>query len=128
MVALLAAVTFLPLIGLAALAIKLVDHGPVFYAQERRGLGGQRIRVWKLRTMCRDSERRLEEALAADPELRKEWEQHCKLARDPRIIPVLGGIFRRFSIDELPQFVNVLAGQMSIVGPRERPTRRDPKV
>jgi len=111
----------LPIILVAAILVFIFDGAPAFYCQQREGRGGRIIKVWKLRTMCRDSERRLEEALAADPELRKEWEQHCKLARDPRIIPVLGGIFRRFSIDELPQFFSVAKGEMSLVGPRPYP-------
>ncbi len=66
------AVVFLPLIGLAALAIQLVDRGAVFYAQERRGLGGRRIRVWKLRTMYQDSAVRLERHLAENSAAREE--------------------------------------------------------
>jgi Undecaprenyl-phosphate galactose phosphotransferase WbaP len=110
-----------PIILLAAILVMICDGAPAFYCQPREGRGGRLIRVWKLRTMCRDSEQRLVEALAEDPALRKEWEDHCKLARDPRIIPILGAIFRRFSIDELPQFWSVAKGEMSLVGPRPYP-------
>jgi Undecaprenyl-phosphate galactose phosphotransferase WbaP len=110
-----------PIILLAAILVIIFDGAPAFYCQQREGRGGRLIKVWKLRTMCRDSEQRLAEALAEDPELRKEWEDRCKLVRDPRIIPVLGAIFRRFSIDELPQFWSVAKGEMSLVGPRPYP-------
>jgi lipopolysaccharide/colanic/teichoic acid biosynthesis glycosyltransferase len=121
MVALLAAVTFLPLIGLAALAIKLVDRGPVFYAQERRGLGGQRIRGWKLRTMYSDAAARLERHLAENPAARTEWNRFFKLRQDPRVLPWIGGLLRRSSIDELPQLWNLVLGEMTLVGPRPLP-------
>src|SRR5450432_1945690 len=102
-VVLLGATESLPLIGIAALAIKLVDRGPVFYAQERRGLGGQRIRVWKLRTMYSDAAARLERHLAENPAARAEWNRFFKLRHDPRVLPWIGDLLRRSSIDELPQ-------------------------
>jgi lipopolysaccharide/colanic/teichoic acid biosynthesis glycosyltransferase len=117
----LAAAVFLPLVGLAALAIQLVDRGPVFYAQERRGLGGRRIRVWKLRTMYCDSAARLERHLAANPAAREEWNRFFKLRHDPRALPWIGGLLRRSSIDELPQIWNLLVGEMTLVGPRPLP-------
>ena len=115
------AAVFLPLIGLAALAIQLVDRGPVFYAQERRGLGGRRIRVWKLRTMYQDSAARLERHLAENPAARAEWTRFFKLRHDPRVLPWIGGLLRRSSIDELPQVWNLLVGEMTLVGPRPLP-------
>ena len=115
------AAVFLPLIGLAALAIQLVDRGPVFYAQERRGLGGRRIRVWKLRTMYQDSAARLERHLAENPAAREEWNRFFKLRHDPRVLPWIGGLLRRSSIDELPQVWNLLVGEMTLVGPRPLP-------
>ena len=116
-----AAAVFLPLIGLAALAIQLVDRGPVFYAQVRRGLGGRRIRVWKLRTMYQDSAARLERHLAENPAAREEWNRFFKLRHDPRVLPWIGGLLRRSSIDELPQVWNLLVGEMTLVGPRPLP-------
>ena len=118
---LLSAALFLPLIGLAALAIQLVDRGPAFYAQERRGLGGRRIRVWKLRTMYCDSAARLKHHLAANPAARAEWNRFFKLRHDPRVLPWIGGLLRRSSIDELPQLWNLLLGEMTLVGPRPLP-------
>jgi len=115
------AAVFLPLVGLAALAIQLVDRGPVFYAQERRGLGGRRIRVWKLRTMYQDSAARLERHLAENPAAREEWSRFFKLRHDPRVLPWIGGLLRRSSIDELPQVWNLLVGEMTLVGPRPLP-------
>src|SRR5260221_11457919 len=120
-VVVLAAAMFLPLIGLAALAIKLVDRGPVFYAQERRGLGGHRIRVWKLRTMYCDAAARLERHLAENPAAQAEWNRFFKLRNDPRVLPWIGGLLRRSSIDELPQVWNLVVGEMTLVGPRPLP-------
>lgn len=114
---LLLAVTF-PLWLFAAAGIKLSDPGPVFYRQKRSGLYGREFGMWKFRTMYRDADKRLDEVKAAygndmDGPI-------FKLEHDPRIFP-FGRFLRKFSIDELPQFINVLKGEMSLVGPRPLP-------
>ena len=114
-------VAAVPIIVLAALLVILIDGGPVFFHQDRAGLAGRRIRVPKIRTMRRDADRRLEEYLTANPALREEWTGRFKLRNDPRLIPGIGRLFRRFSIDELPQLWAVIAGDMSLVGPRPFP-------
>ena len=99
---------------IVAIAIKIDDpEGPVFFRQERVGKDGRRFRMWKFRSMCADAEDRLA-ALQADNE--KDGPVF-KIADDPRITRV-GRFIRKTSIDELPQFINVLAGDMSVVGPR----------
>jgi exopolysaccharide biosynthesis polyprenyl glycosylphosphotransferase len=104
---------FLPLFPLIALAIKLDSRGPVLFSQIRAGIGGQPFRMYKLRTMAGDAERRLEEVV----DIGNLEEPAFKLRRDPRVTRV-GALLRRLSIDELPQLFNVLVGEMSIVGPR----------
>ena len=108
------------LCGIVALLIWLEDrHTPIFL-QERIGLGGQRFDTWKFRTMVPDAEEVLKLRLANDPALRAEWEQNFKLRNDPRITRI-GKILRKTSLDELPQLVNVLRGDMALVGPRPLP-------
>jgi exopolysaccharide production protein ExoY len=106
----------LPLVLFLAGLIALQGGRP-FYGQMRVGQGGKTFRMWKLRSMVPDAERKFEEYLAADPLLRAEWDATQKLKHDPRITR-LGRIMRKTSFDELPQLWNVLKGEMSIVGPR----------
>ncbi len=120
-VALPAAVIFTPVMVVAAIVIRIVDPGPVLYRQMREGLNGSPFPVLKLRTMYLDAEERLERLLQTDAGARSEWEAHFKLRDDPRVLPVVGKILRACSIDEMPQLFNVIAGKMSIVGPRPFP-------
>lgn len=113
---LLAMPVLLPLIGILAALVRL-DGGPAFFAQERIGRGGRRFRCYKLRTMHVDAEEQLARLCAENPEIAEEWEVHQKLQHDPRVTWI-GRILRRTSLDELPQFFNVLLGSMSLVGPR----------
>jgi lipopolysaccharide/colanic/teichoic acid biosynthesis glycosyltransferase len=106
----------LPLVGCLALIVSR-DGGRAFYGQARLGKDGTVFRIWKLRSMVPDADARLEEYLAQDPAARQEWESTQKLRHDPRIT-TLGRYLRKYSLDELPQFWNVLLGQMSLVGPR----------
>ncbi|HVA79803.1 MAG TPA: exopolysaccharide biosynthesis polyprenyl glycosylphosphotransferase [Candidatus Binataceae bacterium] len=110
-----------PIIFVSGLIITIVSPGPMFFRQEREGLDGRKINIWKLRTMHADAERRLSEHLGANPALRSEWEAKLKLTRDPRVVRGIGAFLRRFSIDELPQLFCVLGGTMSLVGPRPLP-------
>ena len=106
-----------PLFLLLAVLVKLSSRGSIFYCQRRIGRGYKGFGCLKFRTMRRDADRVLAAMLEADPTLRAEFERDHKLKRDPRITP-LGKFLRRSSLDELPQFINVLRGEMSVVGPR----------
>jgi len=114
----LAALIFLaPLMILAAACVRLQDGGPALFSHERIGRGGRTFKCLKFRSMVLNSSNRLAELLAKDPAARAEWERDRKLRRDPRITP-LGVFLRKSSVDELPQLINILRGDMSLVGPR----------
>lgn len=95
----------------------LMDGGKVFLQQPRIGKDGKLFRLWKIRTMQQDAQQRLQKYLDDNPAARQEWESHQKLRNDPRITTT-GKYLRKYSIDELPQLLNVLRGEMSLVGPR----------
>ncbi len=107
----------LPIVLVTVILIKRDSPGPVFYAQERLGKGGRRIKIYKFRTMVSNADEMLEGYLQAYPELRSEWVENHKLKCDPRVTR-FGHYLRKFSIDELPQLFNVLRGDMSLIGPR----------
>ena len=93
------------------------DYGPIFYSHERIGKGGKHFKMYKFRSMCMNSQEVLEKLLKEDENAKKEWEENRKLNDDPRITKI-GKILRKTSLDEFPQFINVLRGEMSLVGPR----------
>jgi lipopolysaccharide/colanic/teichoic acid biosynthesis glycosyltransferase len=97
--------------------IRLDSQGPAFYQSERLGQDGKIFLCLKFRSMFVDADERLRDMLAADPARRLEYETYHKLDDDPRITRA-GSVMRKYSLDELPQLYNVLAGEMSLVGPR----------
>ena len=108
---------FSPLYFLIGIAIFFSSKGPVFYSHERLGKNGKSFLCYKFRTMNNKSDKELKLILKNNQILNKEFAEKFKLTNDPRVTP-LGRILRKTSLDELPQFFNVLMGQMSIVGPR----------
>ena len=111
----------LPLMLIIAIAVKIASPGPIFFIQERVGLGGKTIKLIKFRTMYVDAEQRLEIYLANNPQRKAEWEKYYSLEKDPRVIPYIGNFLRKTSLDELPNLINVLRGDISLVGPRPLP-------
>lgn len=108
---------FLPLI-LTLVALLMLSQGrPVIYRHSRMGRGGKAFHCFKFRTMAIDGDELLRIHLSADPAARQEWEATRKLKDDPRVTPI-GRVLRKTSADELPQLLNVLRGDMSLVGPR----------
>ena len=107
---------FFPVFLIAAVLVKK-DGGPAFYGHTRIGKGGQPFKCWKFRSMVMNGDEVLQDYLEQNPEARKEWETDFKLRNDPRVTKI-GEFLRKTSLDELPQFWNVLRGEMSLVGPR----------
>lgn len=97
--------------------IKKENDGPLFYTQLRIGKNGKQFKMYKFRSMCMNADERLKEYLQENEEARKEYKKYKKLKCDPRITKV-GKVLRATSLDEFPQFINVLKGDMSLVGPR----------
>ena len=110
-------IIILPFLLIIALLIKLTSRGPVLYGHKRLGLNGKHFIAYKFRTMVKDADKHLENILENNPEFKKEWEESQKIKNDPRVTKV-GKFLRRISFDEFPQLLNILKGEMSLVGPR----------
>ncbi|MDI6603799.1 MAG: sugar transferase [Thermoanaerobacteraceae bacterium] len=106
-----------PLFIIIALLIKITSPGPVFFKHKRLGLNGKLIEIYKFRSMVINAQDILNKLLAENPKLREEYEATYKLKDDPRITRI-GKFLRKTSLDELPQLINVLKGDLSLVGPR----------
>lgn len=106
-----------PIFLIIALLIKKESRDDVFYSQIRIGKDGKLFKLYKFRTMVPDADKKLDELLANDENARREYEINKKLKNDPRITKV-GKFLRKTSLDELPQLINVLKGEMSLIGPR----------
>lgn len=109
-----ALVGLLPIFAVIALAIKLESRGPVFFKHTRIGKDGKIIKIYKFRSMVENAEDLIKKFT---PEQMKEYQENYKLSNDPRITKV-GKILRKTSLDELPQLINILKGDLSIIGPR----------
>lgn len=112
-----ALVVLSPVLLMIATALWFSGTGPVLFVHPRVGRGGRMFRCFKFRTMHVDGDRILDDYLRENPEARRMWEADRKLLEDPRITS-LGHVLRKTSLDELPQFYNILIGDMSCVGPR----------
>jgi Undecaprenyl-phosphate galactose phosphotransferase WbaP len=116
-----------PLFLILALLIRLDSKGPIFYTQDRLGLNGKHFGSLKFRTMHQNAEDMLQDLLDKDPQARQEYQTYHKLSKDPRITH-LGRFLRRYSLDELPQLINVLKGQMNLIGPRSYLPQELPEI
>ena len=106
-----------PVFLIISVIIKLDSKGPAFYVQKRIGLNGKLFKIYKLRTMVVGADKKLRKYLKENPEASKEYGKYKKLNEDPRTTSI-GVFLRKTSLDELPQLINILKGEMSIVGPR----------
>lgn len=107
----------IPFFLIIGLLIFLSSPGPIIYSHERIGRGGKPFRCYKFRTMHVDADQRLDDVFSSNPEFRLEWNRSFKLKDDPRVTSI-GAFLRKTSLDEIPQFWNVLKGDLSVVGPR----------
>ncbi|MFT4158516.1 sugar transferase [Shinella sp.] len=117
LVALAALVVLSPIFVLIMALVKYSDGGRVFYGHRRIGYNGSTFRCLKFRTMAENGDALLQRYLDENPQAREEWRETRKLQDDPRVT-VVGSVLRKLSLDELPQLINILRGEMSIVGPR----------
>lgn len=115
--ALFAIIILSPLLLAVAIAVRLSDGGPALFGHKRIGFSGKTFKCWKFRSMIPNSDTVFKDYLAKNPEAALEWRLNQKIQNDPRVTP-LGYFLRKYSIDELPQLFNILAGDMSFVGPR----------
>jgi len=116
-----------PIFGVLAILIKLDSKGPILYKQKRLGLGGELFDTYKFRTMYENAEEKLEKLLQEDSAASEEYEIYHKLSNDPRITRV-GKFIRRYSLDELPQLINILKGDSNLIGPRSYLPRELPEM
>ena len=116
-----------PIFLILAILVRIDSKGPIFYKQERLGQDGEIFDSLKFRTMYDQAEKMLQDLLDSDPAAKQEYETYHKLAKDPRITKV-GRILRRYSLDELPQLINVLKGDMNLIGPRSYLPRELPEM
>jgi lipopolysaccharide/colanic/teichoic acid biosynthesis glycosyltransferase len=107
--------------------VRLDSKGPILYTQKRLGQDGKAFDSYKFRTMYEDAEEKLLELLASDPDADREYQEFHKLTNDPRVTRV-GKVLRRYSLDEMPQFINVLKGDMNLIGPRSYLPRELPAM
>jgi Undecaprenyl-phosphate galactose phosphotransferase WbaP len=107
----------LPFLLIITLLIRITSKGPALYTQNRIGLKGKEFKTYKFRTMVLDSDKQLQQILEKNPKIREEWNSSQKIKDDPRITK-FGRFLRKTSLDEFPQLINVLRGEMSLVGPR----------
>jgi Undecaprenyl-phosphate galactose phosphotransferase WbaP len=116
-IVILASIILFPLLICIAILVKISSPGPVLYSQQRVGQNGKPFRAYKFRSMVIDADKKLQQLLAENESIRKEWELYQKIKNDPRITGI-GKFLRKTSLDEIPQFINVLRGEMSLIGPR----------
>jgi lipopolysaccharide/colanic/teichoic acid biosynthesis glycosyltransferase len=110
-------ILLLPIFAVIGFLIKLETQGPVLFADKRLGVGGRVFNCYKFRTMLHDSEHVLKAYLEGHPEARQQWALYKKLPDDPRVTRV-GRFLRKTTLDEFPQVINIIRGEMSIIGPR----------